>query len=337
MAAENKAARARLVACSEPFDERQRDSCNGGQYVARFYYDSASKVCRSRAKARGFTRSSVCRNAFAFITMAANCHFPPTGFRTKRRAVKLAYRRRRQVCATDGRFSRKKTIAENSFGSVPRSRGDQPAQQLPPSPPSPTSTRTPIAHPAAAASHAHRPHNRGPHRIALAGATTIVPQMAPSRSGDERRGAQHKTKQKTMCANENSRLDAAKSPPPTNENICERAQPCRNSGICIFDKQRRSYVCECANGWKGKNCEYFDCKLRFLQVDEKSLNTPIAANDPCARLPCKNGATCTNARNKTTGAQTFDCFCAAGFGGERCELSKLAMSGARNSHASSAI
>lgn len=49
----------------------------------------------------------------------------------------------------------------------------------------------------------------------------------------------------------------------------------------------------------------------------------VSDRDPCARHPCKNGATCTNKPGKDKLQITFDCFCASGYGGMTCEESEL--------------
>ncbi|CAD5226143.1 unnamed protein product [Bursaphelenchus okinawaensis] len=96
-------------------------------------------------------------------------------------------------------------------------------------------------------------------------------------------------------------------------NICERQNPCQNDGTCVFDKLKRTYFCECKNGYQGRNCETFD------------------DSDPCATAPCKNGATCSPKKNKLKADDTpYECFCAVGYGGPNCEEKPCAASPCKN-------
>ncbi|GAB6018614.1 hypothetical protein CHUAL_000299 [Chamberlinius hualienensis] len=79
---------------------------------------------------------------------------------------------------------------------------------------------------------------------------------------------------------------------------CER-QPCLNGGSCKeTGTSPNDYVCECEEGFSGKNCEEEDdiCNVIF---------------------PCKNGGTCVGT------ASAYRCNCVLGFSGTNCEHKSL--------------
>jgi hypothetical protein len=40
----------------------------------------------------------------------------------------------------------------------------------------------------------------------------------------------------------------------SNENICEKNNPCQNNSTCVYDKLKKTYYCECVDGYTNKNC-----------------------------------------------------------------------------------
>ncbi|XP_068713066.1 notch homolog 2 N-terminal-like protein A [Montipora foliosa] len=68
------------------------------------------------------------------------------------------------------------------------------------------------------------------------------------------------------------------------------SNPCQNNGTC--SRNLSTYSCECANGFKGQNCEELDA---------------------CLSNPCQNNGTCS--RNLSN----YSCECANGFKGQNCE------------------
>ncbi|KAL9961749.1 hypothetical protein ACROYT_G030756 [Oculina patagonica] len=69
--------------------------------------------------------------------------------------------------------------------------------------------------------------------------------------------------------------------------------PCKNNGTCISQYEKKSYVCHCVKGFKGKHCQ--------TDINE------------CESSPCVNNGTCTDLING------FNCSCPVGFHGDRCE------------------
>ncbi|PFX22725.1 Fibropellin-1 [Stylophora pistillata] len=70
--------------------------------------------------------------------------------------------------------------------------------------------------------------------------------------------------------------------------------PCQNRGTCVTQYDNNSYVCVCAIGFTGKDCQ--------INIDD------------CKNDPCQNNGTCIDRVNG------FDCRCPPGFSGSRCEL-----------------
>ncbi|WP_437497765.1 calcium-binding EGF-like domain-containing protein [Sorangium sp. So ce1099] len=106
------------------------------------------------------------------------------------------------------------------------------------------------------------------------------------------------------------------------------AAPCQNGGICTADGA--SYVCACAPGWTGDNCD--------VDVDECASSPCVNGDcadgqnqytcscnagwegtrcdvntDDCSPDPCENGGTCTD------GIAGYTCDCPSGFSGANCE------------------
>ncbi|XP_078383156.1 uncharacterized protein LOC144665733 isoform X1 [Oculina patagonica] len=73
--------------------------------------------------------------------------------------------------------------------------------------------------------------------------------------------------------------------------------PCKNNGTCISQYEKKSYVCHCVKGFKGKHCQ--------TDINE------------CESSPCVNNGTCTDLING------FNCSCPVGFHGDRCEKGPL--------------
>ncbi|KAI6213887.1 Nidogen-2 [Aphelenchoides besseyi] len=153
-------------------------------------------------------------------------------------------------------------------------------------------TSSPFAH--QPSTHAHRHHLQRPkQQSTLTTTTTKRPMYRPGAviyqgSGSKSQVAKSEDSQVTFQLKES-------------ENPCEHTNPCANNGTCVYDKLRKNYHCECVDGYRNQNC---------TELDDR---------DPCARQPCRNGATCTNKPNKEKLGITFDCFCPVGFGGTTCE------------------
>ncbi|XP_035982290.1 protein eyes shut homolog isoform X2 [Fundulus heteroclitus] len=91
----------------------------------------------------------------------------------------------------------------------------------------------------------------------------------------------------TQCLDLHQGLEyTCRLPCPTN------LQPCANGGRCVLDNAS-SYVCICARGWSGRNCQ-------------------INVND-CIQHWCRNGATCMDE------IDGYSCLCPGGYTGVYCE------------------
>uniref|UniRef100_A0A8R1INQ2 EGF-like domain-containing protein n=1 Tax=Caenorhabditis japonica TaxID=281687 RepID=A0A8R1INQ2_CAEJA len=90
---------------------------------------------------------------------------------------------------------------------------------------------------------------------------------------------------------------------PNVTDTCLSKNPCKNNGTCIFVWKKDTHYCKCPPGFHGNNCE------------------KVVEYDPCSSLPCHNGATCQMKFNDDDmdESPTFECFCAAGFGGPKCD------------------
>ena len=109
-------------------------------------------------------------------------------------------------------------------------------------------------------------------------------------------------------------------------NYCGRHEPCQNGGTCE-NPAPDQYLCTCAEGFSGPNCEVVD--------------------NPCATQPCAHGGSCTahpHPVDPTAGAGLpvgapvgllglqlqglqnpggyFTCSCPPGWVGDTCNISK---------------
>ena len=64
----------------------------------------------------------------------------------------------------------------------------------------------------------------------------------------------------------------------------------------------------------------FQITLNSIKTHEKKIVVELSLDDPCAMLPCKNGATCQPLSDEDL---TYVCDCAAGFSGRQCQISTL--------------
>lgn len=90
---------------------------------------------------------------------------------------------------------------------------------------------------------------------------------------------------------------------PNVTDTCLSKNPCKNNGTCIFVWKKDTHYCKCHPGFHGNNCE------------------KVVDFDPCAEKPCLNGAKCQIKYNDDDVDEkpTYECFCAAGFGGPKCD------------------
>ncbi|CAL1298850.1 unnamed protein product [Larinioides sclopetarius] len=96
----------------------------------------------------------------------------------------------------------------------------------------------------------------------------------------------------------NSAIDASNVEDCGSRTPCEK-NPCSNDGICIEEEgSPEGYVCECQEGYRGKNCE--------IETDLCSLIDP-----------CKNGGTCVGSGN------SYECSCPLRFKGTNCEEASI--------------
>jgi len=76
-------------------------------------------------------------------------------------------------------------------------------------------------------------------------------------------------------------------------NVCD-PNPCQHEGTCA-PSEDLIYTCQCAEGWKGENCEEID---------------------PCAPNPCQHEGSCHSASSEPF----YFCDCVAGWIGDNCEI-----------------
>lgn len=58
---------------------------------------------------------------------------------------------------------------------------------------------------------------------------------------------------------------------------CTLSNPCLNGGVCIAAEDKKSFTCDCVNGYKGQLCETA-CKFGVFydtQNDTKSFSKKI--------------------------------------------------------------
>ncbi|PFX11459.1 Versican core protein, partial [Stylophora pistillata] len=76
---------------------------------------------------------------------------------------------------------------------------------------------------------------------------------------------------------------------------CPTTNSCENGGVCVYDEKKQSYSCQCRPPWNGETC------------------TDLVT---CDSHPRKNNGTCAD------GVNEYNCSCAPGFYGKRCEKIK---------------
>ena len=81
---------------------------------------------------------------------------------------------------------------------------------------------------------------------------------------------------------------------PVDDFLCQ-SNPCQNGATCSVPLYRYLYVCECAVGFEGVDCEH-------------------AVEDECASNPCGSGGTCVD------GMQAYTCICPTLYGLSTLEL-----------------
>ena len=80
---------------------------------------------------------------------------------------------------------------------------------------------------------------------------------------------------------------------PLTELLACPSSPCLNGGTCFERFNNGGYLCACAPGYEGDNCE--------IDIDF------------CAPEPCLNGATCVDL------VEGYECTCPPGWEGDNCE------------------
>lgn len=113
-------------------------------------------------------------------------------------------------------------------------------------------------------------------------------------------------------------------------NYCGTHEPCRHGGTCE-NTAPDQYLCTCAEGFSGVNCERVDnpCAPQPCAHGACALAAPPAGFqctcepgwtgalcdrdvDDCASAPCQHGATCRDL------LAAFACDCAPGWSGPTC-------------------
>jgi hypothetical protein len=90
--------------------------------------------------------------------------------------------------------------------------------------------------------------------------------------------------------------------------------PCRNGGVCLPSRRPGNpYICNCAPGFAGTNCETSLGNGGMIAVDPVYRPTPTI--DFCMSSPCMNGGLCTSM------PRGYQCMCNVGFVGENCQQS----------------
>jgi len=124
---------------------------------------------------------------------------------------------------------------------------------------------------------------------------------------------------------------------PTTKSGCS-SNPCKNGATCN-DDDNGSFVCICANGFKGKlcanriPCSSNPCRNGATCIDDDNdficqckpgFKGKLCANkdtSACSSGPCQNGGICiasTDSTDSTDSTNSFTCQCATGFTGDLC-------------------
>lgn len=82
------------------------------------------------------------------------------------------------------------------------------------------------------------------------------------------------------------------------------SQPCSNSGSC-FEDSRGDYKCSCLPNFTGTYCE-----------------NALAIHQQCEQNLCLNNGTCKIVPSANSNFDKYECDCAKGFEGDRCETDK---------------
>ncbi|KAI1701447.1 EGF-like domain-containing protein [Ditylenchus destructor] len=268
-------------ACSDKFDEHYRDECTGGQWRKQFYYEQEQKRCLSFWYDGCVGQS---QNIFQDeISCVETCEMPgntlelPILERTHPHSAKTA----------GSPVNPQKSNSANHQSHNPR------IHHLPNHQKASTKRQNSENYPAIVPSPTPAPYRPTPALMySPIPVTSLIRIQTPQQFYE-------KGDRKNPGIGKNMRKASEKN--STGLNICEKANPCQNGGICVFDPTKESfYYCQCKSGYTNDNC------------------TEKSDYDPCGNTPCFNGGTCLAKAEKTK--STYECFCAKGFAGVQCEL-----------------